>query len=170
MQKDLMIASDLQDALVSEIADLLSETTSTNTLGEIVTGVTGYEQFLPVLRNDDDTPDMFFPYFIVRLDNGKTADDNDLWNVRTDILIGIHDEGNENDGHKIVLNCINRIINRFSQEATLGIPGRKAFRCQSEMEWALQDEDTWPYFFGGVSLTFSVPKPTRRDPITNGYC
>lgn len=170
MNKDLMIVQDLQDALVSEITDLLSETTSTNAENEIVTGVTGYEQFLPVLRNDDDTPDMFFPYFIVRLDTGKTADDNDLWNVRTDILIGIHDEGNENDGHKIVLNCINRIINRFSQEATLGIPGRKAFRCQSEMEWALQDEDTWPYFFGGVSLTFSVPKPTRRDPITNGYC
>ena len=128
-----MIVQDLQSALVAEVTDLLKETTSTNTLGEIVTGVTGYEQFLPVLRNDDDTPDMFFPYFIVRLDNGKTADDNDLWNVRTDILIGIHDEGNENDGHKIVLNCINRIINRFSQEATLGTP--RIIASPSEVDW-----------------------------------
>lgn len=164
-----MVASDLQDALVAEITELLSETSSTNAQDEQVTGLTGYKQFLPVLRNDDDTPDMFFPYFIVRLDGAKTQDDNDLWNVRTDILIGIHCGEERNQGHKIMLNCITRIVNRFSQEATLGKPGHKAFRCQSEMEWALQDEDTWPYFFGGVSLTFSVPKPSRKDPILDGY-
>ena len=169
MQNDLMVASDLQDALVEEITELLSETSSTNAQGEAVTGVTGYKQFLPVLRNDDDTPDMFFPYFIVRIDGATTEDDNDLWNVRTDILIGIHDEGDNNQGHKVMLNAITRIVNRFSQEATLGKPGHKAFRCQSKMEWALQDEDTWPCFFGGVSLTFSVPKPSRKDPILDGY-
>ena len=40
LQNDLMVASDLQDALVAEITELLSETSSTNAQGEAVTGVT----------------------------------------------------------------------------------------------------------------------------------
>lgn len=184
MQNDLMTVDDLQKALINEIEDILKDVT---TIREEVEdpenptqyknyhlkygdgtrnkkGFTGYAQFLPKLENDDDDPDQFFPYFIVRIDRGKTEDDDSLWTVTVDILIGVHDADTRNDGHLSVMNAINRIVTRFAQEATLGYAGRKAFRCHSDMEWALQDEDTWPYFFGGVELKFDVPKPMRKEP------
>lgn len=160
-QKDLMVVNDLQTALVSEIKDILSDLVNTGN-GESRTGFNGYAQFLPVLVNDDDDPDQFFPYFIVRINGGKTADDNDLWEVEADILVGVHDEDTGNAGHTHIVNAINRIVTRFCQEPTLGAPGYKAFRCMPDMEWALQDEDTYPYYFGSVRLKFMVPKPGRR--------
>lgn len=160
-QKDLMVVSDLQHALITEIKDVLSDLINTGN-DTSYTGFNGYSQFLPVLKNDDDDPDQFFPYFIVRIKDGKTVDDDDLWTVEAHILLGIHDEDLNNAGHQHILNAINRITTRFCWEPTLGTPGHKAFRCLPEMEWALQDEDTYPYYFGAVLLKFMVPKPGRR--------
>ena len=111
-QKDLMVVNDLQTALVSEIKDILSDLVNTGN-GESRTGFNGYAQFLPVLVNDDDDPDQFFPYFIVRINGGKTADDNDLWTVEADILVGIHDEDTDNAGHTHIMNAVNRIVTSF---------------------------------------------------------
>ena len=161
---DLMVASDLQSELVEEITEILKDVSSVNDSGEPVEGFTGYEQFLPVLKNDDDDPDQFFPYFIVRLDSAKTEDDGDLWTATVDILLGVHDEDTENNGHKVILNAITRITTRFSQDAVLARNRNIAFRCLPEMEWGLQDEDTYPYFFGGIQLKFWMPKPERKEP------
>ena len=160
-QKDLMVVSDLQHALITEIKHILSDLVNTGN-GTTYAGFNGYAQFLPVLKNDDDDPDQFFPYFIVRVNGGKTVDDNDLWTVDVTILLGVQDEDTDNLGQFHVMNAIDRITTRFCQEATLGTPGHKAFRCLPEMEWALQDEDTYPYYFGAVQLKFMVPKPGRR--------
>jgi hypothetical protein len=32
------------------------------------------------------------------------------------------------------------------------------------MDFALQDEDTYPYFFGGIEMKFWVQKARREDP------
>ena len=177
MQKDLMVASDLQRALITEIESLLSELSAgqeeipehLEEPSAVPHGFKGYAQFLPVLRNDDEDEDQFFPYFIVRMDGAKTVEDDDLWEVSVSILLGVRDYDQQNIGHFRVANAIDRIITRFCYEATLGVPGHKAFRCMPEMEWALQDEDTYPYYFGAVSLKFMAPKPSRKDPILNGY-
>lgn len=169
MQNDLMTAGDLQRALVTEIEEILKDLISTKADGTQTSGFKGYEQFLPVLVNDDETADQFFPYFIVRLADGVTKDDEDLWTITADILLGLHDDDVANNGHRVMLNAITRITTRFAKEATLGYAGHKAFRCSPEMEWGLQDEDTYPYFFGGVELKFFAPKPQRREP-DYGYC
>ena len=65
MQKDLMVASDLQRTLLAEIGKLLED------LRPYGKQYTGFEQQLPVLRNADDDPDQFFPYYIVRIVDGK---------------------------------------------------------------------------------------------------
>lgn len=170
MQRDLMVPSDLQNALIAEITNLLADLVNTGN-DKTYQSFNGYAQFLPVLKNDDEDEDQFFPYFIVRLDSGKTVEDDDLWTISVDILLGVNDEGTDNEGHYHILNAINRIVTRFSQEATLGEPGHKAFRCLPEMEWALQDADTYPYYFGAVNLKFLAPKPERRSPFGyEDYC
>lgn len=169
MQMDSLTASDLQRALITEIEDVLKNLLNKSADGEQTEGFKGYAQFLPILKNDDDDPDQYFPYFIVRVQNGTTKDDGDPWTVTVDILLGIHDADENNAGHFHIMNAINRITRRFCEEATLGTAGHKAYRCQSEIQWDLQDEDTYPYYFGGVELKFTVPKPGRREP-NYGYC
>lgn len=168
MQDDLMVFSDLQRALITEIGTILKDLITTVNNDER-TGFNGYAQFLPKAIENDDDLDYYFPYFIVRIDNGTTVDDYSTWTVTADILIGICDTGEENQGHYHVLEAITRITTRFAMEATLGNPGHKAFRCLPEMSWHLQDEDTWPYYFGAVELKFMVPKPARKEPLGYGY-
>ena len=164
MQNDLMVVNDLQKALIAEIETLLANLvavkeeltnqddsaqlsdydTQCNNDNKSHHGFKGYAQFLPKLVNNDADPDQFFPYFIVRIDKGATEDADSLWTVTVDILLGVHDADTQNEGHFTVLNAINRI--------------------HADMNWALQDEDTWPYFFGGVELRFDVPKPMRKEP------
>ena len=159
MQRDVMVSSDLQRALITEIGNLLSALQNDGQ-----NGFNGYAQFLPVLRNEDDDPDQFYPYFIVRVDSAQTEDDEECWTINVDILLGVHDEDTENGGHYRIMNAINRITTRFCEEPTIGVARYKAFRCLPRMQWALQDTDTYPYFFGAVELHFLAPKPERREP------
>lgn len=163
MQNDLMVASDLQRGLLAEIGEVLKDLI-TEVNGEVRTGYNGYCQYLPKAIENDEDPDGHFPYYIVRLIDGTTPDDNNPWTVTVDIFLGVCDTGEENQGHFHVLEAIQRIVNRFSFEATIGNQGRKAFRCHSDMSWGLQDSDAWPYYFGVVELKFTVPKPGRKDP------
>lgn len=166
-EQNLMVPAGLQRDLKDLITDLLKDIISTKADGETVSGFTGYEQFLPVLKNDDDEPDQFFPYFIVRLDTGRTVAEEDPWTVNVLILLGIHDERTDNNGHYSILTAIQRITAFFCEEASPGPSRFKGYRCLSEISWALQDEDTYPYYFGSIALQFALPKPRRK--ISGGY-
>lgn len=158
-----MVPAGLQRDLVGIISGLLTDIVTTKADGEQVCGFTGYEQFLPVLKNEDDEPDKFFPYFIVRLDTGKTVEEEDPWTVNVLILIGLHDEDESNRGHYSVLTAIDRITTYFCEEASPGPSRYKGYRALPDISWALQDEDTYPYFFGSVGLQFQLPKPRRKE-------
>ena len=124
-------------------------------------GVKAYRQFLPKVTEDDEDETKFFPYAIIRLSEGTTPDDFTPWLVTADILLGVYDTDPNMGGGDHIMIMIRRIIDRFSQEALLS----RKFRCESKMDWAVQDEDTYPYFFGGVRLQFNIPKIGRSEPI-----
>lgn len=162
-RKELLTPLDLQFSLLEALTEALKDVATTDEEGATRHGFRGFLQQLPLYADDDEDPDRFFPYFIVRLENGNTVNDDEPWTVTVSILVGVHDDGTDNQGHKSLLVALNRIVNRFSREATLGAPGYKAFRCLPEMHWELQEDDTYPYFFGGVLLKFTVPKAMRED-------
>ena len=81
--------------------------------------------------------------------------------MTADIHLGVYDADLDNQGHQHVATMIQRIANRFAAEPLLD----KKYRAQQDMEWALQDENTYPYFFGGIRIKFSVPKIGRSEPI-----
>ena len=169
--RDLMVAADLQRELIEEITTVLKDIVTTKADGTETTGFTGYEQYLPVIKNDDEDPDQFFPYFLVRIGEGK-VDPNDgfpLWYVSVNVYVAIHDEDLHNRGHYSLLTAITRILSRFDSMATLGEPGYMAYRCDStSTTWALQDDDTYPYFFGAVQLYFWLPMQGRKE-LNNGW-
>lgn len=150
----------LQKDLVAEIEDILRDVITKNTAGETVTGVKGYEYRLPLVTSDDEDESQFFPYFIVRLSEGRTEDDDSPWLVTADVILGICENDKDVPGHKHILVMIQRITDRFAAEPLLN--GK--YRAEQNMEWAVQDEDTYPFYFGGVEIKFRVPKIGRRIP------
>lgn len=79
--------------------------------------------------------------------------------MRVLLLFGLCDNGLENQGEPM-LNLINRIVLRLSQNNVL-----KTFYQKGKIEWAIDDEDTYPYFFGGMDLTFVPAFIPRREEM-----
>ena len=128
--------------------------------GTTVIGATGYRQQLPRIVQDDEDTDQFFPYFIVRIETGHTPSDNEPWDVTVDILLGIFDDDTQNDGHVVIADMIQKITDYFVAYPLLD----HKYRALQDMDFALQDEDTYPYFFGGIEMKFWVQKARREDP------
>lgn len=146
--------------LTAEIENILKDVVTKNTAGESVTGVKGYEYRLPLVVSDEEDESQFFPYFIVRPSEGRTEDDNDPWLVTVDIILGICENDKDAIGQKHLLVMIQRITDRFAAEPLLN----RKYRADQKMEWAVPDEDTYPFYFGGVEIKFRIPKVGRRIP------
>ena len=152
-----MTVRDLQDDLIAEVEDVLKDIVTTNANDEQVSGLKRYAHALPIVQSDDETPEMYFPYFIVRFDNGRTRDDDDCWHVATDIVLGVHDMS-LHGGHEHILTAIQRIVDRFAYDPQLN----KRYRADQDIQWAVGEDDTYPYYFGAVAVAFSVPKIGRK--------
>lgn len=155
-----MVAAELQRELVAEIEDILKDIQFFTASGEIQSGATGYEQQLPQFTDDEENPDKVFPYFIVRMGEGVTEDGDDPWNVTISILFGVYDGNIQNMGHRHIMEMIQRTIDRFEAEPLLN----KKFRAAEKKEWAMDEEDSYPYYFGGAQMKFAVPKIGRKEP------
>ena len=148
---------ELQDDLITEVESILKDVRTDDTDDNEVTGFKGYAHRLPILQSDEDDPAQYFPYFIVRFSGAKTADDDDCWHVDTDIIIGVHDMATS-DGHEHILIAIQRIADRFAEDAWMG-----NYRADQDIEWAIAEEDTYPFYFGAVAIKFSAPKIGRKE-------
>lgn len=148
----------LQKALLKEVTNILSDMQFETSEGETVTGVTGYEQRLPQITEDDEDSSKFFPYAVVRATNWLTKGDTDPWHVTLDVLFGIYDEAKDSHGHEQIMNMIQRVADRFIYEPLLD----HSYRAEQTIDAELQDEDTYPYYFGGIEFTFTAPKIERK--------
>lgn len=156
-----MTVLDFQEDLAEDLKKVLKDIVTVNVVGQRVSGVNVYKQQLPVITSDEEDDSQFLPYAIVRLSDGKTEEDDSPWIVTADVLFGVYDSEKSNKGHQHVMVMCQRLIDRYAAEPLLA----RKYRAEPDMEWALQDEDTYPYFFGGVRIKFNIPKIGRREPI-----
>lgn len=150
---------DLMKDLIEDIEEILKDVQTKKVSGEMVSGVKGYEQSLPMITEDEEDESQMFPYFIVRMTEGSTDDDSNPWTDTVNILLGVYDDDKEANGHRHIMTMIQRITDRYAKEPLLN----NKFRAAEKMEWAFQDEDTYPFYFGGIEMKFSVPKMGRSD-------
>ena len=101
-----------------------------------------------------------FPYILVRLEEGKIEVIDQEQTVIVNLIIGVIDRNHNNQGHKDVLNIMQKIYERFAKNAILA----KKYENVMPIEWALQDEESFPYFFGGMALRFETAPIRREDP------
>ena len=108
----------------------------------------------PEPPQDPETDDDPFPYLIVRLDRGGIAGPDAPHRISVIVLIGIFDDDPRNQGHIAVMEIIERIQQHYQETPALG-----AFSVADEFNWALQDEESYPYYFGVCSFAFDAPPP-----------
>lgn len=151
-----MTATILQEELVKELEAIFKGDLFKNSLGEYVK-LNIYEQQLPI-REDEDAPDQM-PYIIVRIETGSTKSGTDPQEVLVTMLFGYFDDSPENNGHKGVLGMIQKVHERFEKQPMLA----NQFMFQDPFDWALQDEESFPYFFGAASMTFKTAAIRKED-------
>lgn len=152
-----MTPLELQDELVEEMKRLLSNYLyKTPAGGRIPINV--YAQNIPVNETDEDEDPI--PYIIVRLNSGDDDGTRDSFNkVKLVIIIGIWDDSLDNQGHRDILNIVQKVYERFHTNPNLN---NKAVYA-GEFNWALQEDTYYPYSFGACSLNFNIAAIRRED-------
>ena len=92
------------------------------------------------------------PWCLVKIDSGTIKGPNELQSVVVAICYGIYEDDPANDGHKDILNLIQKTYERYAKNPILS----GGYRCKQDFEWSIQREDTHPYFFGAISMTFEM--------------
>ena len=173
-----MVASLLQDDLVQELNMLFAEDIFKNPKNERQ-ALKAFPQALPIPEagrmpegdmdpvlieeglglSDQLSEDQLFPYAIVRVEDGEIAGAEADQQINITLLFGSWDNDRNNQGNKDILHMIQKVYERFSKNPILA--GR--YECLGRMKWATQDENSWPYFFGGMELQFSTIAIRRED-------
>lgn len=148
----------LQDAVVEDLTTLFQNHRFKTPDGKTA-ALSWFAQTLPMRDTDDD--DDPFPYGIVRLDSGGVANKTDPHKVAILLMIGIFDDDRRNQGHRAVTEIMELIQQHYEENPLLN----GAFVFSDPFAWALQDEESYPYFFGAANLTFELPAPRTKASI-----
>lgn len=151
----------LQDALVEELKRLFKDYLYKHPVTKKLVPINVFSQHIPVNETDDEDDPV--PYIIVRLNSGKDAGTRESFHaVKLVIIIGIWDDALDSQGHRDVLNIINKIYARFQKEPNLS----NIAVCDGEFNWVLQEDGYYPYFFGACSLNFNISAIRREDKFS----
>lgn len=164
-----MTAFELQENLKKELADIfrdfLLKTPFQDEAGnQILAAPKTFSQNIPI-RVDDDQVDDPYPYIIVRVESGKMAGES-AHEIKVRMVIGIFDDSMDREGHKDVLNIIQKIYERFIKNPVLVNNFIMKDDEQNPFLWALQDEDTYPYYFGAIESTWATTAIRRESQFT----
>ena len=151
-----MTATILQEQLCLEIKNIFKGDLFSDSVGQRVP-MNVFEQNLPI-RESDEEPDPI-PYIIIRMETGTTKSGVDPQEVTITIIVGYFDDSKANNGHKGVLGIIQKLHERFEKNPMLA----NQFMFQDPFDWALQDEESYPYYFGAASMTFKTAAIRKED-------
>lgn len=150
----------LLDALVEDLQRLFKHYVLKNSLG-VERTVRVYMQDLPIREGDDEDSDPEAPqepYIVVRLQKGELSGSGVRQTVGAVLLVCVFDEDRGRQGYRDALHIVNEIMLHYGKN---GVVGRR-YELQYPIEWAMQDDDTHPYYFAGVGLHFGTPAIFRE--------
>lgn len=113
---------------------------------------------IPLEKTNEDKKNKF-PYILATLSNGQIDESQGEQKVVAHLLIGIYDNGMENQGKRWVLNIINDICERFLKDPVL----EGTYYADGEITWVVDDEEEFPYHYGAMDLTFHLPTFRREN-------
>ncbi|KXB60616.1 hypothetical protein [Lachnoanaerobaculum saburreum] len=158
-----MTVRNLQKELMKDIGNIFEKDLFKDSLGKYVS-LNIYAQNLPI-REDEDAPDPV-PYILVRVLDGKVKGWVEAQEVQVMLILGCFDDNINNDGHEILLELIQKIEERFLKNPILSKQFMFLNDEQHPFEWALQEEESFPYVFGAISMSFRIPTIRKEDKYT----
>ncbi len=155
-----MTPTRLQDCLVADLKQELSNFLLTNAKEERV-NFNIYAQSLPAKKEKSDSE--HFPYVVIEATDGDEQQDQDEVNNVCTVMfvIGIYDELENYQGDKDVLNTIEKIIYRLKTKKHYD----GCFELTTPMKWLIHEENTYPYYFGGIETHWNMPIINMDDPL-----
>ena len=96
-------------------------------------------------------------YIVVRMTGGEIKNDDGPQAVEFSLIVCAYDEGKEREGYQDVANIKEDIVQRLCTKPYFG----GAFTVLKPIVWAMQQDDTYPYYFGACSLTCTAPAMTQ---------
>ncbi len=151
-----------QDALIEMLEEIFR--------GQLYNGQEGrkplkiFKQDLPVPEDTDadvDTDQALAPYLVVRMTGGEIKDDKSPQTVEFSIVICTYDRGKNREGYQDVANIKEDIMQRVSQVPYFG----GAFTILKPIAWALQTDDSYPYYYGACALICTAPALTQDTAL-----
>ena len=151
-----------QDALIEMLKELFADKLFCGQEGRKPLKI--YKQDLPIPQSDDadaDTDKAEAPYIVVRMTGGQIEDDDSPQTVDFSLIVCAYDTGLDREGWQDVANIKEDIIQRVCKAPYFG----GAFTVLKPITWALQEDDTHPYYFGAMSLKFEAPAVRQEVPF-----
>ena len=152
-----MTPLELQNELMQELQRILDGYTYKTPEGKH-TPINVFEQNIPLNETDDEDDPV--PYIIVRLIGGEDSGTRERFNmVNVVVIIGLWDDAPDVQGHKDVMNIIQKVYQRFNSNPDLN--GKAAYA--GEFKWAIQEDDYYPYWLGACYMQFYIAAIRRED-------
>lgn len=142
----------LQDCLTSDFKEQLQDILLKNAKGELVK-LNVYLQNLPAKKEQKDSD--HFPYVVIRVMDGETQENQDQGDESTCqicFIIGVYDDNDNYQGYKDVMNIIEKIKQRLFTKKYYN----NQFELIKPFKWTIYDEDTYPYYFGGIETHWKM--------------
>ena len=159
-----MTQENLMDAVKLDLENLFQNLKLTNSLG-VERVVRVFTQDLPIREGDDEETDPEAPpepYVLVRLQEGELPGNGENQTVNVVLVICVHDRDPNRQGYRDALHIVNEIMLRYGSCDIVG--GR--YQLRYPIKWANQEEDTHPYYFAAMALTFEAPAIFKEVPET----
>lgn len=119
-------------------------------MGSIITPAIQESETIDYMEEEMDEPVFNCPWCVVKISTGKIPGINEMQEVEAAVCFGIFNDDTKNQGHQDILNLIQKTYERFSRNPILA----GQYTCTGSFEWALQEEDTFPHYFGAIGTTF----------------
>lgn len=148
-----------QDALIEMLEELFAGRKFTGQEGRKELKIIKQNLPIPKRQRDRkvDTDAAVAPYIVVEMDEGAIPDDDSPQLVDFSLVICAYDKGTDREGHQDVSNIKEDIIQRICSRPYFG----GVFTVIKPITWALQKDNTPPYYFGAVAFTCTAPAMTQ---------
>lgn len=151
-----MTELDLIDGLAVEVREALEDFQLRSAKGNL-NPINIYTQNLPLKKERGD--ERQYPYVCVCFDDEKIDAKTSPMNVSVYFIIGIIDRNEDKQGYRDVLQMANLIYQHIFRKGVIA----KAFRPSYPFRIAMQQEDTYPYYIGGIESVWELSTIEEED-------
>lgn len=149
-----MTPSMLQDALIRHLKTLFAGQTFKSRQGQSALNI--FAQNVPLALYDqpeNSEGDAYFPYITISIDEWGQDAPGALVSCKLVILAAIYDDGEDLQGHKTLLHILEEIWRDLRQKNII----EDKYKLNYPVTGALSTEDTYPYFFGALETSWTLP-------------